>query len=179
MPVRLFSARRVADDLANGRVSPRQRGYYLAASTIVMVVVNYSALFAGNPAWTWLSLFEAIVIVVVTIYGLTACYESAGGDANSHFVSEFVCLSVPVGLTTTLCVWSIYWAIGFAFRETILGLSESHYQFAVNLHRIGSNFFGLLAFLVVVLTEVIFYFRMSKLFQAMRRAASDERRLVM
>ena len=168
MPIRLFHAKRLAEELGQGKVGARDRGYYLAASFLIFILFYYSGLAYANPIWSWLSVYEAVVLVAVTVFGFSKAYDAAGGDTNSQFVAEFTCLYVPVSVTTVPLVWGTFWAITLGFREAITALSESHLQIAINLSRIGANFFGLLAFLAVVFVQVITFYRIVKLFSIVR-----------
>lgn len=169
MPIRLFNAKRLAGELSRGEVNLRDRGYYLAVSFLMFVAFNYSGLASANPLWSWLSIYEAAAVVMVTVVGLAKVYEAAGGDSNKDFVVEFSCLYVPVSITTTIIVWGVYWGITLGFREAIMALAESHLQIAINLSRIGGNFFGLLTFLAVVLVQAVTFYRITKLFNIVRK----------
>jgi hypothetical protein len=166
--IHFFNARQLALELARGEVEPRQRGYYLLAVSLSSTAFVYSGFVSANPLWSWLSLYEALVVTVILVAGLSRAYDAAGGDANPDFIAQFTCLSLPVNITTTLPVWTCFWAITIGFRETLIALAGSHSQLAVNLSRIGGSFFGLLAFLAVALTEAIFFYRIVRLFNTVR-----------
>jgi len=168
MSIRLLNAKRLAQELGRKEVGPRERGYYLVASILVFVAFYYSGLVSANPLWSWLSIYEAVVFTLITVLGFAKAYEAAGGDSNPDFVVEFTCLYVPVSVTTIPLVWGAFWAVTLGFRETIVALAESHFQIAINLSRIGGNFFGLLAFLAVALVQAITFYRITRLFQIVR-----------
>jgi hypothetical protein len=168
MTIRLFNAKRLALELAQNKVGSRERGYYLIASFLIFIAFYYSGLVSANPLWSWLSIYEAVVVSVITVLGFSKAYETAGGDSNPNFVVEFTCLYVPVSVTTMLTVWGAYWAITLGFQETITALTNSHLQIANNLLRIGGDFFGLLAFLGVSLVQAITFYRINRLFVIVR-----------
>lgn len=168
MPIRLFNAKRLAEELRRNEVSSRERGYYLATSFLMFVLFDWSGLRSANPLWTWLSIYEAVVVAVITVVGFAKGYEAAGGDSNPDFVVEFSCLYVPVSITTILVVWGAYWGVTFGFRETIMALADSRLQIAVNLSRIDGNFFDLLTFLAVALVQAVTFYRIAKLFEIVR-----------
>jgi len=168
MKMRLFNAKRLAQELSRKEVGVKARGYYLAASFLMFIAFDYPGLRSANPLWSWLSIYEAIVCVVIVIVGFAKAYEAAGGDSNPDFVVEFSCLYVPVSITTILIVWGGYWGIVIGFKETIMALTDSHLQIAVNLSRIGGDFFDLLTFLAVVLVQAVTFYRITKLFEIVR-----------
>lgn len=164
MKIRLLNAKRLAEELERNEVSPKTKGYYLLASFLLFVIIYYSGLPASNPLWSWLSIYEAVAVCVITIIGVAQCYVAAGGDENPNFVVEFTCLYVPVSITTNLAIWPAYWAITIGFRKSISALTESHFQIAANLARIGGDFFGLFTFIAVALVQFVTFYRISKLF---------------
>ena len=168
MTIHLFNAKKVARELARKEIGPKARGYYILVSFLVFTPFYYSGFIWTNPLWSWLSIYEAFVVVAVTLIGFAKSFEAADGKNNPDFIAEFTCLYVPVSLTTILIIWSNFWALTIVFRESVISLSESHLQFAQNLSRLGSDFFGLLAFLAVVLVQVVTFYRITKLFYVVR-----------
>ncbi len=163
MTIHLFNARLVAKELAHKEIDPKECAYYLLASFVIFVLASYSGLTSANPLWTWLSLYEGVVVVGVAVLGIAKAYEAAGGESNPNFIVEFTCLSVPVSVTTLLVVWPIYWGVVIGLRKLILTLWEGHSQFIVNLGRIGADFFDLLTFLAVVMVQVVTFYRITRL----------------
>ena len=163
MTIHLFNAKKVAEEIRKNEIGSRARGHYLLASFLLFTILSYAGLTASNPLWSWLSIYEGVVVVVITVFGIAKAYEAAGGDSSRDFVVEFTCLSVPVYITTMMLVWSIHWGIVFGLREFITALSTSRSQFAVNLAYIGGDFFGLLIFLAAVLVQLVSLYRIKKL----------------
>lgn len=168
MAIRLFDAKRLAEELGRGEVSPRTRGYYLFASFALWLGINASGLVTASPPWTWMSVIEAAAVLLITVLGFSYSYDAAGGDENPDFVAQFTCLYVPVLTTTVLAVWTAYWAVSLGFRESIIAMSESRLSFAINLSRIGSSLFGALVMLAVLLVQAITFYRITKLFRIVR-----------
>jgi hypothetical protein len=164
MPIHLFSAKRLAEKIAHGEVSSREYAYYLLAGFLIYMPIYYSGLASASPLWSWMSLYEVGVVILVTIVGIARSYDAAGGDENPNFVAEFTAFYVPVSVTTVPLVWTVYWAVSIGFQESIIALVNSNFQIAKNLISIGSNFFGLLLFVCVILTQVIIFYRITKLF---------------
>ena len=172
--LRLFNAKKLASELCRQEVSPETQATYLLASMLMFTALYYSGLvISTSDLWSLPSTLEAIAVAGVTVFGLAKCFEAAGGNANKSFLVDFTCLYVPVTLTTTLVVWCLYWATRLAFSQTLVALSEGHFQFARNLALLGTDFFGLLGFLATVGVQVITYSRMSAHLAAVRRARTD------
>lgn len=172
MTIHLFSAKRVAIELARKEIGPKARGYYMLANILLFVPLYYSGLVWPNPLWSWLSIYEAFVVIVVTFFGFAKVFEAADGESNPDFMAEFICLCVPVSLTTIVAVWSCFWIVTIGFREFIVSLSGSNLQLAQDLWRIDSDFFGLLSFLAVALVQVVTFYRIAKLFHIVRGRCS-------
>ncbi|MCL2298261.1 MAG: hypothetical protein FWC38_03450 [Proteobacteria bacterium] len=194
LPIRLFNAKRLAQELGRKELSPRVLGYYLAASFLIFILLGYSGFYFASSilSWpnlyynlvvdtssspllflSWLSLYECFAVVAITVWGFSASYFASGGDENPNFITEFTCLFVPVFFTTTLVVWTIYWGISFVLYYYDL----YNYQFFSNLRSIGSSIgadpYGLLTFLAVVSTQAIGFYRITKLFRIVRSVKSS------
>lgn len=172
MSIRLLNAKRLAEELGRGEVSTRTKAHYVFAGMVMWIVFNFSGFAAPSFLWSWASFIEAIGLIVITMLGFSYVYEAAGGDANPGFVVQFTCLYVPVSITTALAVWGIYWGIYFGFRETVVAISESRFQFAINLSRIGTDLFGALILLGALLVQAITFYRIKQLFYIVRNQAS-------
>ncbi len=169
MPIRLFNAKRLAEELGRGEVGLKTRVHYLLASILFGIFLGYSGLAQNNNSLgSWLSLYEGIAISIIAFVGILKAYDAAGAETNPDFIAEFTCLSVPVWVTTSLAVWGCYWAIGLGFQDTLVALSESHFQIALNLSKFGADFFNLLSFIAITLGEFIFFFRIVRLFPVVR-----------
>ncbi|MDR0247813.1 MAG: hypothetical protein LBI16_05420 [Burkholderiales bacterium] len=172
-PIRLFNAKRLAQELGRKELGPRVLGYYLAAGALLFIPLSYSGFtYVGQPLWSWLSIYEGFAIFAITVWGFSASYFASGGDDNPNFITEFICLSVPVFFTTTLIVWSVFWGITIGLRECY---ELYEYQFFRNLYSMaystGSNLQGLLNFLAVVSTQAIGFYRITKLFRIVRSSS--------
>lgn len=97
-------------------------------------------------------------------------FDASGGKSNPDYVAEFTCLYVPVSITTYAVVWGVYWFLRWAFHESLLAFSQSHFQFAVNLGRIGTDLFGFLTFFANVAALFICYWRLGRLLSRVHEA---------
>jgi hypothetical protein len=163
--------RPLVDALARGAVSAEERAKYLLASFVAFNLIYYSGLGVGtDQVWTAPSLVEAATIIFINVVGVVKTFDASGGKDNPDFVAEFTCLYVPVGITSYVAVWSVYWAVRWLFHESILALSQSHFQFAWNLSRLGTDLFGFLTFMANVLALFVTYVRLTRLLERVRLA---------
>ncbi len=169
--MRLLNAKKLAVELGRGEISPREKGYFLFAGFVMWLLIGASGFTTVSPLWTWMSLIETAAVIVVYLLGFSYAYDAAEGDENSDFVVQFTCLYVPVTITTVAVIWGLYWVIFFGFGESIIALSESHFQFAVNLGRIDSDLFGALDMLAVLMVQAVTFYRISKLLEIVRAQA--------
>lgn len=170
----LLRTRPLIQQLARGELSPAKKAHYLMASLLMFTLIFASGFVPGSPpVWTIPSLLEAAAIALVTVIGVVKCFDAAGGDASKDFIAEFTCLYVPVTISTLLVVWSLYWAVLYGFRETLIALSESRMQFALNLSRLGTDLFGFLGFAAAVAVQIVTYYRVSGALEDVRIARND------
>jgi hypothetical protein len=165
MTFHFFDAKALANKLADGVVTRNEGFYYLVTSFILSVLGAYSGLMNTNLLWSWMSIYEGLVILVVYWYGFARVYAAAGGDDNPNFIFEFTCLYVPVWLSTTAIGWGVYWITTRIMHESLIALGNSDLQFAMNLSKMGGNFFSLLIFLTAVVTQVVIFLRLTALFE--------------
>lgn len=163
MAIRLINARKLAEELGRGQITSRQKALYLFTSFALWLVIYATGFTVVSPLWSWMSFVEAGASLLITILGFTYAYEAAGGDENPDFVAQFTCLSVPVGLTTVAIVWAVYWGIVLGFRESLIAISESRLQFAINLSRIGSSVMEILVTLSVITVQALTFYRLTQL----------------
>jgi hypothetical protein len=171
MTIRLLNAKKLAVELGRGDVSLSDKGHYLVAGFVMWLLISVSGLTRVSPLWTWMSLIETAALIIVYLLGFSYAYDAAGGDENPDFVVQFTCLYVPVTVTTVAIVWGVYWGVAFAFRESIIALSDSRFQFAINLSQIGSNLFGAMTMLADLMAQSVTFYRITKLFRIVRATA--------
>jgi hypothetical protein len=89
--------RALAEDLRAGRVSERQRMWYLLGQTILVTGVPVG--FQFREAWPSLPApVEWLVIAAINAAGVLYCYEANQQGDDRDFVSRFVCLSWPISM---------------------------------------------------------------------------------
>jgi hypothetical protein len=147
----LLHTRRLAEDLAHGRVSTRDKAYYLLVGWVLWIVIGYSTLVFSNAGRNWLGLFEAFMIIVIAVYGVQSCYEAGGGDENPSFVVDFTCLLVPLTIKVYVVVWGLYWLFVWGYYAMASASYES--EGTVRLVTFLSRHAGYLATLAAVLAS--------------------------
>jgi hypothetical protein len=168
MSVRLFNARRLAKELGRGEIPARVKSYYLFASLAMWLVIHATGLVRASALWSWISYVETTVLLLITVLGLSYAYDAGGGDENADFVSQFICLYVPVSITTVVVVWGVYWCAMYLFRESLDVIADNRLRFAIYLSRIGGTLSDALGFLAAIATEAIIFFRVTRLFHVLR-----------
>jgi hypothetical protein len=155
MPMHLLRTRPLVAKLAAGKVSNTEKAHYLLASFLMFTIAYYSGFVSGNPVWTLPSILEGLTIAGVTAIGLVKAFDA------SDFIAQFTCLYVPISISTMLVVWSTFWVTTIGFRESLIAISQSHMQFAVNLSRLGADMFSFLAFAAAVTVQGVTFYRIT------------------
>lgn len=147
----------------------RSKANYLVASVVAYSLVLLTGLIPGaSSPWTLPAFIEAAVMIGITILGIAKAYEAAGGEQNSSFIEEFICLQVPVLITTSLAVWSVFWILVSFFPSLITGVLRASPSFMDTLATFGMTLSGFLTFVFLVIAEVVFYLRLTRAMAAMR-----------
>jgi len=123
MAIRLFSAKRVGEDLAAGRISAADQSLYLTASFLIWIVPAYLFLFPAprtlDAGFFWaLWLLELAMVVICCSVGIGYCLRNCRVDPARNFLVDFSCLNAPLSLSTLLVVWGAYYVV-----EAILHLA--------------------------------------------------------
>jgi len=169
----LLRTRPLVAKLATGKVSNTEKAHYLLASFLMFTIAYYSGFVSGNTAWTLPSILEGLTIAGVTAIGLVKAFDASGGEDASDFVAQFTCLYVPISISTMLVVWSTFWATTIGFRESLIAISQSHMQFAVNLSRLGADMFSFLAFAAAVTVQGVTFYRITNSLADVRSLKND------
>jgi hypothetical protein len=96
MTLHLWKTRKLAVELADGRLSERTGMQYMLVGSLLYAYNNYWALWFGSyrDAWFFLELFA---FVIVGLFGVFECYKANGEDKGADFILRFCALAVPVG----------------------------------------------------------------------------------
>jgi hypothetical protein len=160
----LFRTTPLVSLLARQEVGGTDQARYLLASFLVFTIPAYAGLMPSSGAgYTWAIGFEGWFYVAIAFFGVRAACDAAGGAINKNFITEFICMYVPVAITTLLAVWGVYWLVIWQLSEQLAEWSWSHSQFAQNLRVMGTDFFGLLTFASHVIANSTIYLRLIRL----------------
>jgi hypothetical protein len=161
MTLYFYSVSKLVEDLAHERLSPRDKAYYMLAGSIFSLLVGYSTLTMSNASRSWLGIYEFLLLVVTTVYGFERCYRASNGDGSKSFISDFICLSLPVGVTTTIVAWGIYWGGWQLYRRIVLSASFESEQVVKTIVWLNNELPWATVLITMVLFNGIFYFRLA------------------
>ena len=135
----------------------------MLGNLLLGTAIYYSGLIWGNPPWTALSLWEAALVAIVTVFGMIRCFEAGGGDANSRFAADFNCLSFPIWLWTTVVVWSAFWALSWAWRKWLFSMASADGDFIQLLAHISGRMEWFLTMAAIVACQITFFVWMQRM----------------
>jgi hypothetical protein len=157
----LVNTRRLVEDLAHGRVSERDKAYYLLVGLIFYILVGYSTLIFANQGRTWLGAFEAFMLVMIAVLGVQSSFQAGGGDTNTHFIVDFTCLLVPLSIKVYAAVWGLYWLFVWAYYAVAATGVEFESEGTARAVRFLSMHAGwFMTLLAVLVTQAAFFLRM-------------------
>jgi hypothetical protein len=81
----------------------------MLAGFIFSLALGYSTLTFSNAGQSWFGLYEFLLLVVTTVFGFERCYNASNVSDHRFFIADFICLSLPIGITTTIVVWGCHW----------------------------------------------------------------------
>jgi len=163
MTVHAWNTDALVVELANRSVSPDEQVYYLIYGWVLATIAGYASLTASNAGNSWWGVYEAVVLVVVTVIGIMKCYAQAGGQSSDSFVVDFTCLMFPVSLKVTLGVGIAYLLLRHGAIDLYLFLASSPQGEARDM-----LFVSTLIFLFSLAWPVLFFWRMASHFGKLR-----------
>jgi hypothetical protein len=101
---------RLAEALAAGSLSEREKFHYLLVWTAVMAVVG--PLVGTSLRWDRLRLISIAPGLLINLVGLLACFTANARGDNRAFLERYLCLSVPVGLVVVALQYLLYYGMG-------------------------------------------------------------------
>ena len=97
----LWNIKVLAKDLGQDLISEKMGMHYYLVAALVLLFDLYFGLWWGVVR-DWLFYFEAIILIVITVFGCLEAFNSNGSNEGRDFVKRVVCLSVPVGIRVTV-----------------------------------------------------------------------------
>jgi hypothetical protein len=171
MAVHLLSARRLAEDLARERVTPREQAIYLATSSVLWLIPGYFNImhwplsqdqpFTG--AYWWM---EFTMLVLVNVVGTFYCLRQCRRDPQRHFMVDFGCLYTPVAIVWLAATWAAFYAALWALPYVVESMSAN--SDARAFRYLYARLHDLLLYLVIVGQVFAIYWSVGRY---MRRAA--------
>ena len=106
----ILRPRRLADALAAGRLSERDKLSYLLVWPVVGTAAEYYR--ASVQSWSQPQMAFVAAAVLISILGLLVCFRANVQGDNRSFLERYVCLSVPIGAVTYAVFFGGYYAMG-------------------------------------------------------------------
>jgi hypothetical protein len=158
----LLNSTRLAEDLAENKVTPYQQALYLLLGLVLYTLINYSTLIYSNASRTWIGLAELVCIVAVIVYGVLYAYKRNGGHQGERFVIRFICLFLPVSINVYIVVWGLYYLLGWWFKKAIYQLSFSSQEAADKfIGFVQQDLPWVITLVFVVLTQISIFWRIA------------------
>jgi hypothetical protein len=165
-----FETAQLARDLAGDRVGDVERVKYLIASSLFFAAFSYFP-FAYSNAGGVEGIVELAGVLVVTYWVIRRCYAAYGGHhSNARFISDFVCLSFPVGLKVVPVAWLLYWLVRISYRELFWSMSQAGRISPDTVLAVDRQFQWLAILATVVGSLVVYYVLISRALGSMRSA---------
>jgi hypothetical protein len=157
----LWDTRKLADEIVAGQVAVPEKIAYFVFSQVFYVAVGYAAGYGSYDA-SWLYIYEAVVVAVVTFAGARKVVSSYQVPVDGGFFEVTYLLSVPLLVKTTLAAWVAimggYWL--FSTLVPHLPAPESAASAQAYSYWVG-RLWQVLPFLVGVTVAVVYWYRLA------------------
>jgi hypothetical protein len=106
----ILRPRRLADALATNTLSEAQKFQYLLLWTLSGVLLQQHG--GTWEGWTRPRMAFVALSILITVLGLTWCFQTNARGDNRAFLERYVCLSALVGLIASAIYVATYYALG-------------------------------------------------------------------
>ena len=155
----LWATSKLGDEIAAEQVSPRDKVGYFVVAQVLVVAIGYAVNYVPSHG-SWLYVYEAVVVVVITFAGAYRVASSYKQPVDGAFFEAAYLLSIPLIIKTTLASWAViyggYWLLG-AIAPHINASADSSQALTYWLGRLWEIF----PFLVAVSITLIYWFRLA------------------
>ena len=155
----LWNTKRLADDVAGERLTSRTKEMYYVFSAVFYMVFAYLGS-NGPPHYTWLHLYEGIVVCGVTFVGARRVVAAYSEPLDARFFETSFLVSIPLMIKATVVSWggvyAAWWVLGWAMEQNVALDEPSR---AVNYW--GSRAYDLIPFILAVAVAVVFWLRLA------------------
>ena len=156
----LWNTRRLAEDIAAERLTSGDKvAYYVFAATFYMAFAYLGSI--GPPHYTWLNMYEGIVVCVVTFVGARRVAATYPDPIDARFFEMSFLLSIPLTIKVTAVLWigdyTGWWLIGKVLENSVDWAEESARAAAYWGNR-GND---LLPFVLAAVVAVVFWLRLA------------------
>jgi len=157
----LWATRKLADEIVAGQVSASDKVAYFVFAAVFYVAFGYAAGYTSIHA-TWLYLYEAVVVVVVTFAGARKVTLSYQRPVDGGFFKMAYLLSVPLLVKTTLAAWAAVFGSSWllSILLPLLPQPDSAESARALSYWVG-RLWEVIPFLVGVTIAVIYWYRLS------------------
>ena len=157
----LWATQKVAEQIVAGQIATRDKTAYFVFAAVFYTVLGYASGYASYHA-SWLYVYEAVVVVVVTFAGAHKVVSSYQKPIDGEFFEMAYLLSVPLLVKTTILAWGTIWG-GFWLFSTIspyLPTPETAESAQALSYWVG-RLWQVLPFLAQVTAVVVYWYRLA------------------
>jgi hypothetical protein len=156
----LWATSKLANEIAVGQVSARDKMHYYVFSAVFLVAIGYAV--DWSPADRSLfHLYEAVVVCIVTFAGALRVVSSYAKPIDGAFFEMSYLLSIPLVIKTTGAAWVAIYAADWLWSMLLPHISaesaESARAISYWLHRVRQAY----PFLIAVAVTMVFWFRLA------------------
>jgi hypothetical protein len=156
----LWATRKLADEIARGTVTARDKVAYFVLLQFLFIAIGYAAGY-GSFRVSWLYVYEAVVVGVITFAGAHRVVSSYQHPIDGGFFEMAYLLSAPLTIKTTLASWVAIWG-----GSWLLGVLLEHLPIESNDAARAASYWGnalwqTLPFVTAAAIAVVFWYRLA------------------
>jgi hypothetical protein len=137
----------LTEAVARRDLSEREQFLLTLFGQIVLFVASYIALFSGI-ARDWISAAQALVLLAITVFGMSSAFKANGGDHGQDFARRFLIVSIPISVKLSFLSWIAFYAMSWAITMVTLRAADTTFEITMKVFETTWN---------IVLTSLFFW----------------------
>lgn len=161
MPIQLWNTHSTATALARGEIAPADKFRYLVASNLTWLSAGYVGPFIVKAPSGWLYWYECLLVLIVTVFGLSRCRDNYEGVEDDRLLEAVVVLSVPLGIKFLLFTWLAHLGFAWGLPWLLSGIRITAESPVVQIDFLIRAIYAFYPFLIASVGAIIYYFRLA------------------
>lgn len=128
----------LAEAVARHELSEKEQFVLLLFGQVVLFAASYIGVFSGITR-DWMSVVQALVLLAITVFGVSQTFKANGGDQGRDFAQRFLIVSIPISFKLSLLSWLAFYAISWGITMATLRANDVAFELTMKTFEFAWN----------------------------------------